>query len=163
VHDGEPECTGVLAGSHPEVLATDVRVVQAQHLHLQAVQRDRSPGVPQVGPTVRFELSHEVGSTPSLGPPMPAALAEVLKVVQRPGDEIIVRSQDEEGSPGPSEVPQGLDGGLDGLGLAHEVACHHAEIARGQPGQESAHRHRSPREMEIGEVQHGEGWNFGGR
>jgi hypothetical protein len=163
VGDGEPERTRLLAGSHPEVLATDVGVVQAQDLHLQAVERDRAPGVPQVGPAVRFELSHKVGSSASLGSAVPAALAEVSKVVVRPGDEIVVRSQDEERSPGPSEAPQGLDGGLDCLGLAHEVARHHAEVARGQPGQESAHRRRSPCEMEIGEVQHGEGRNFGGR
>src|SRR6266545_8391167 len=111
---------GELAGSNPEVLAADVRVVQAQLLHVQPVHRDRPAGVPEMGPTVGFELSHQVGSTASLGPAGPAAPEEVAKVVVRPGDEIVVRSQDEEGSPGPSEVPQGLDGGLDSLGLAQD-------------------------------------------
>jgi hypothetical protein len=163
VGDGEPERTRVLAGSHPEVLATDVRVVQAQDLNLQAVERDRAPGVPEVGPAVRFELSHKVGSSASLGHAVPAALAEVPKVVVRSGDEIVVRSQDEERSPGPSEAPQGLDDGLDCLGLAHDITRHHGEVAHGQPRKESAHRRRSPGEMEIGEVQNSEGHNSVGR
>jgi hypothetical protein len=39
VHDGEPERVRVLSGGYPEILAADVRIVQAQHFDLQAVQR----------------------------------------------------------------------------------------------------------------------------
>jgi hypothetical protein len=156
VDDGETERLRVLAWSDAEVLAADVRVVQAHHLDLQAVQRDRAADVPEVDPAVRFELGHEVGSTAPLGRAVLAALAEILEVVARPGHVIVVRSQHEERGPGPSEVPQGIDRLLDGLRLAHDVSRHHADVAPGQPSQESAHGPRAPREVEVGKVQHRE-------
>jgi len=156
VDDGETERLRVLAWSDAEVLAADVRVVQAQHLDLKAAQRDRAPDVPEVRPTVRFQLRDKLGSPAPLGRTLPTPLGEVPEIVERPGDVVVVRSQHEERSPGPSEVPQGIDRVLHGLRLAHDVSRHHADVAPGQPGQESAHGPRAPREVEVGEVQHRE-------
>src|SRR5439155_24279876 len=93
--EGKPDRAEVGAGTDPQVVTFDVRIVQAEHFESDAVLLEASLAVLQVDPSLPLQLSDEVGGSAPLRGPTPALAPEVREVVERSGGEVVVRSQDE--------------------------------------------------------------------
>ena len=155
MHDGDPEPRRRPPRRDPQVLASDVRVVQPQELDREPAELELLAPVGEVLPAVRGEELAQLvrPAAPSLTRLPPVGGDEVSERVQGARCVVVVRAQHEPGGESSACLAHGCHGGFDRLGLGQEVARHDGDVGPRDRGEERALAAIGGDEVQIGQVQ----------
>ena len=159
VRHRDPERRRGLPRRDAQVLSADVCVVQPEQLDGEAIQLELVAQVREVAPAVRVQQGPHLVGPPSTNASRAAATAvgdEVADRVPRPGDVVVVRTQDEPRGESPARGPDGGDGRLDRLGFGQEVTRHDGDVGGRERREEGGLAPIAADDVQVGQVQHRE-------
>ena len=159
VHHRDAEALGRGPRYGAEVVAADVRVVEAEEFHREVPEADVAPDVREVLPSVGGEEPHEVcAPAPRSAPGAAEAVRdEVAQGVRGARHVVVVRAEDEpRGEPSARRAHE-VDGALDGLRFREEVTRDDGHVGRRQRGEEPRLRRVAAHDVEVREVEDREG------
>jgi hypothetical protein len=163
VDNGQPEHAAPGPVGHPDVGPVDVRIVQADDLHAEAVRPSLVLAVLEMHPAVPLQQSDQVGrptASPEGAPGVPVG-GEVPEPVDRTGGVEVVRAEDEHRRHPPPHRTERLGHELDRGWITEGVAGQYRDVGPGERRQERGRPSVRLGEVEIGEMQHREAGSAG--